>query len=185
MSVIIETERLNLHTWTNEDTVPFIEMCADRKVMEFLSEPLTPDEAKTTIRRIKDHFKKHGFGLYALEKKDTKSFIGFTGFMIPNFEHYFTPCIEIGWRIKNDEWKQGYATEAAKACLNFGFKKLGFEKVYSFTSIHNLASQRVMQKIGLHNKGRFYHPLLDPNHFLCEHQLYCITKNEFDQFFKL
>jgi RimJ/RimL family protein N-acetyltransferase len=181
MSVIIETERLTLRNWKKEDTVPFIEMCADRKVMEFLSEPLNPDEARITIRRIRDHFKEHSFGLYVLEKKDSKTFIGFTGFMIPNFEHFFTPCIEIGWRIKSDEWNMGYATEAAMACLNYGFNRLAFDMVHSFTSIHNQASQRVMQKIGLKNKGKFIHPMLPPNHFLSEHVLYCIKKNEFIQ----
>jgi RimJ/RimL family protein N-acetyltransferase len=179
MSVIIETERLILRNWKKEDTLPFIEICADRKVMEFLSEPLTPDEVKVTISRIRDHFKKHGFGLYAVEKRETKSFIGFTGFMIPNFEHFFTPCVEIGWRIKSTEWKKGYATEAAMGCLNYGFNKLSFEKVHSFTSIHNMASQRVMQKIRLKDKGRFYHPMLAPDHFLSEHVLYCIEKKEF------
>ncbi|HEY4935449.1 MAG TPA: GNAT family N-acetyltransferase [Puia sp.] len=179
MSVIIETERLILRNWKKEDTLTFTEMCADRDVMEFISTPLTPEEVRMTIGRISDHFKKHGFGLYALEKRDTKTFIGFTGFMIPNFEHFFTPCVEIGWRIKSTEWNKGYATEAAKALLYFGFTQLAFDKVYSFTSIHNLASQRVMQKIGLHSKGSFYHPMLSPDHILSEHELYCIEKDEF------
>jgi [ribosomal protein S5]-alanine N-acetyltransferase len=173
MPAIFETERLLMRHWKKDDTLPFIEMCADRKVMEFLSAPLTQQEARITISRIQDHFKKYDFGLYAIEKKDTKKFIGFTGFMIPNFEHYFTPCVEIGWRIMSSEWKRGYATEAAAACLLFGFSKLDLKKIYSFTSIRNLASQRVMQKIGLHYKGRFFHPMLPPEHSLSEHILYC------------
>ncbi len=179
MSVIIETERLTLRHWKKEDTLPFIEMCADRKVMEFLSEPLSPEETRVTVKRIRDHFNKHSFGLYAIEQTETKTFIGFTGFMIPNFEHFFTPCVEIGWRIKSSEWKKGYATEAAKACLKYGFSELSFKKIYSFTSVHNLASQRVMQKIGLLDKGNFYHPMLPLYHYLCEHRLYCIEKDEF------
>ncbi|HSZ32260.1 MAG TPA: GNAT family N-acetyltransferase [Puia sp.] len=173
MSVVIETERLILRHWKNKDVTPFIEMCADRKVMEFLSAPLTPMEAQITVKRIHSHFKKHGFGLYAIEQKESKKFIGFTGFMIPNFEHFFTPCVEIGWRIKSTEWKKGFATEAAAACLKFGFSKLGFKKIHSFTSIHNLASERVMQKIGLLRKGTFFHPMLPSGHLLSEHVLYC------------
>jgi [ribosomal protein S5]-alanine N-acetyltransferase len=179
MSVIFETERLTLREWKKEDNLPFGEMCADRNVMEFLSAPLTSEETRMTIRRIRDHFTKYGYGLYAVEKKDTKKFIGFTGFMIPNFEEFFTPCVEIGWRIKSSEWKKGYATEAAKACLEFGFSKLGFTEVHSFTSIHNLASERVMQKIGLLRKGTFYHPMLPAGHFLSEHVLYCIDRDRF------
>jgi RimJ/RimL family protein N-acetyltransferase len=173
MSVVIETERLVLRRWKNEDILPFVEMCADRKVMEFLSVPLTSMEAQITVNRIQGHFKKHGFGLYAIERKETKKFIGFTGFMIPNFEHFFTPCVEIGWRIKSTEWKNGFATEAATSCLQFGFSKLGFKKIHSFTSIYNLASERVMQKIGLHRKGTFFHPMLPSDHLLSEHVLYC------------
>jgi RimJ/RimL family protein N-acetyltransferase len=180
MCVIIETERLILRNWQEDDIPPFIEMCADRSTMEFISSPLTPEETRMTIGRIRDHFKKHGFGLYAIEKRNTETFIGFTGFMIPNFEHFFTPCVEIGWRIKSDECKQGYATEAAIACLGFGFRELAFEKIYSFTSIHNLASQRVMQKINLQYRGTFYHPKLPASHFLSEHVLYCMEKGEFN-----
>ena len=179
MAVIFETERLTLRKWKKEDTIPFIEMCADPGVMKYISTLHTPEETRMTIRRIRDHFRKYGFGLYALEKKDSKAFIGFTGFMVPNFEHYFTPCIEIGWRIKTMEWNKGYATEAAVACLNYGFNKLSFKKVHSFTSIHNKASQRVMQKVGLKNIGSFFHPMLPHDHFLREHVLYCIEKDDF------
>jgi ribosomal-protein-alanine N-acetyltransferase len=173
MSVIFETDRLIFRDWEKPDTPPFVEMCADPKVMEFLSKPLTQHEALTTINRIQSHFKKNGFGLYAVEKKATKRFIGFIGFMIPNFEHYFTPCVEIGWRIQSTEWNMGYATEGATACLRFGFSELGFKKIHSFTSVRNLASQRVMQKIGLNRKGIFYHPMLPVDHSLSEHILYC------------
>jgi RimJ/RimL family protein N-acetyltransferase len=79
MSVIFETERLTLRNWKKEDTDPFIEMCADPGVMKYISTLHTPEETRMTIRRIREHFRKYGFGLYALEKKDSKTFIGFTG----------------------------------------------------------------------------------------------------------
>ncbi len=173
MAAVLETERLILRNWEKNDIFPFIEMCADPKVMEFLSAPLSAEESRSTAGRIRTHFKKYGFGLYAVEKRESKKFIGFIGFMIPNFEHYFTPCVEIGWRIQSDEWNQGFATEGAMACLQFGFSELGFKKIHSFTSVRNLASQRVMQKIGLIKKETFYHPMLPPDHSLSEHILYC------------
>jgi RimJ/RimL family protein N-acetyltransferase len=178
MSVIFETERLMLRNWKKEDTTPFTEMCRDPDVMKYISKLHTPEETRMTIRSILDHFRKYDFGLYALEKKESGSFIGFTGFMIPNFEHYFTPCIEIGWRIKSTEWNKGYATEAAIACLKYGFNNLSFKKIHSFTSVHNKASERVMQKTGLKNIGSFFHPMLPPDHFLSEHVLYCIENND-------
>jgi RimJ/RimL family protein N-acetyltransferase len=153
-------------------------MCADPETMAYMPKILSVEETKQMVARIEAHFLKHGFGLYAVEKKDTKTFIGYTGLMVPAFESFFTPCTEIGWRIRRTEWNQGYATEAAKACLDFGFKNLGLKKIYSFTSVHNLASERVMQKIGLKREGNFRHPSLPAGHFLTEHLLYSMEKQD-------
>ncbi len=87
------------------------------------------------MKRINSHFEQHGFGLLAVEKLNTKEFIGYAGFMIPPFESFFTPCIEIGWRLKKEEWNKGYATEAAQACLKYGFDTLQFKTLYSFTAV--------------------------------------------------
>ena len=163
---------MHLRTWKEDDLIPFSEMCANPLDMAYMPGLLTKEDTRRMIGRIVNHFDKNGFGLYAVEKKEDKGFIGFAGFMIPNFEQYFTPCIEIGWRIKNSEWNKGYATEAAKACIEFGFSELAFERVYSFTSKHNIASQRVIQKIGMHRLSNFNHPLLPSDHFLSEHVLY-------------
>lgn len=176
---MITTRRLVLRAWQEEDIPVFSEMCADPEGMAFLPKLLTVEETKQMVGRIVEHFEKHGFGLYAVEKKDTKTFIGYTGLMVAAFESFFTPCIEIGWRIRRTEWNQGFATEAAKACLDYGFTHLGMEKVYSFTSVHNLASERVMQKIGLQREGIFQHPLISPDHFLREHLLYSIKKDDY------
>jgi [ribosomal protein S5]-alanine N-acetyltransferase len=99
--------------------------------MEYFPGILTDDETTEMIKRINLHFDKYGFGLFAVEKIATEEFIGFTGFMVPTFESFFTPCIEIGWRIKKQHWDKGYATEAAKACIHYGFKTLQFDKIYS------------------------------------------------------
>ncbi len=163
----------------HEDIPTFSAMCADPETMAYLPKLLSVEETKQMVGRIENHFEIHGYGLYAVEKKVTKSFIGFAGFMVPAFESYFTPCVEIGWRIRRSEWNQGYATEAAKACLSFGFTQLGLDKVYSFTSVHNMASERVMQKIGLKREGTFRHPSMPADHFLNEHLLYSIEKKDF------
>ena len=110
--------------------------------------------------------------MYAVEKRSTNEFIGYTGFMIPDFVSFFSPCVEIGWRIKREEWNKGYATEAAKACLGYGFDKLKFDEVYSFTSILNLPSEKVMQKIGMMKLSEFAHPKLSLDHPLSPHVLY-------------
>ena len=144
--------------------------------MEYFPTALTDEETITMINRICLHFEKNDFGLYAIDKLATKEFIGYTGFMIPSFEGFFTPCIEIGWRLKKVEWNKGYATEAAKACLQYCFETLEFNKVYSFTSTINIRSEKVMQKIGMIKEGEFDHPKIALNNKLCRHVLYAIEK---------
>jgi ribosomal-protein-alanine N-acetyltransferase len=114
---IISTPRLGLRKWRASDFLPFALMNSDHEVMQYFPDILNQEETHQLIKRIHQHFEQHGFGLYALEQLSNRAFIGYTGFMIPRFESFFTPCVEIGWRIKRDEWNKGYATEAAKVCL--------------------------------------------------------------------
>ena len=177
---MIKTERLVLRKWMQADSIPFAEMNKDKEVMQYFPSVLSDEETAAMINRIGLHFEKYGFGLYALEKISTKEFIGYTGFMIPSFESFFTPCVEIGWRLRKEDWGKGYATEAAKACLHYGFETLGFEEIYSFTSKINLRSEKVMQAIGMIKEGEFDHPNISLNHSLCRHLLYKIEKQKFD-----
>jgi RimJ/RimL family protein N-acetyltransferase len=151
-------------------------MNKDDEVMQYFPSVLTDEETIAMINRIRAHFEKHGFGLFALEKLSSKEFIGYTGFMIPSFESSFTPCVEIGWRLRKEDWGKGYATEAAKACLHYGFEVLGFEKIYSFTATINSRSEKVMQSIGMVKEGEFDHPKIALDHPLCRHVLYTIEK---------
>ena len=174
-SCIISTERLCLRKWIDSDNEPFIKMNSDPEVMEYFPQSSTRAETLAMINRINLAFDKNDFGLWAVENKITKEFLGFTGFMIPQFESFFTPCVEIGWRFKKESWGQGFATEAAKACLDYGFNKLGFNKIVSFTSSLNLKSEKVMQRIGMRYVADFYHPKIEKENKLCRHVLYEIT----------
>lgn len=175
---ILLTNRLGLRRWKDADTVPFAAMCRDSRVMEFFPKLLSAEESGQMIKRIHLHFETHGFGLYAVDKLSTGSFIGFTGFMIPAFTSFFTPCIEIGWRFHKEEWTKGYATEVATACLEYGFNVLQFNRVYSFTSVKNVRSEKVMQKIGMRKAGEFNHPAIPAGHPLCQHVLYEINRQQ-------
>jgi [ribosomal protein S5]-alanine N-acetyltransferase len=176
MNYIIVTERLGLRKWEDADFLPFAAMNKDVDVMKYFPSLLTDDETAAMINRINTHFDKHGFGLFALEKLSTKEFIGFTGFMVPSFKSFFTPCVEIGWRLRKQDWKNGYATEAAKACLEYGFTTLQFAKVYSFTSVINVQSEKVMQNTGMIKDGEFNHPNIPLSNALCRHIVYKIEK---------
>ncbi len=175
-NVYIETERLYLRQWQPSDTETYVAMNADKEVMEFFPSTLTAEESITHINRMTNHIAEHGYGLFAMERKDNNAFIGFTGLWHPKFEAFFTPCSEIGWRIKKENWNQGFATEAAKACLSFGFEQLKLKEIFSFTSIHNKRSEQVMKKTGMQKIGEFDHPSLSNGHYLQKHILYKTKK---------
>ena len=94
--------------------------------------------------------------------------------MCQEMQSPFSPCVEIGWRLAFDHWDKGYAQEGARAALAFGFEKLRLEEIVSFTTVGNLRSRHVMEKIGMTRdaKGDFDHPRLPPNHPLLKHVLY-------------
>jgi RimJ/RimL family protein N-acetyltransferase len=173
-SIQIESERLFLRRWKPSDHEPFYQMNSDSDVMRFLPKLLSREESDATIARIEEHFEESGFGWWALEKKETGEFIGFTGLYIPKFEAHFTPCVEVGWRLAKAHWKNGYATEAAKAALDFGFSKIGLQELVSITVPANRPSIAVMERLGMNRKPSedFDHPRLPEGHELRRHVLY-------------
>ncbi len=171
-SCTIFTKRLCLRRWCEADILPFTQMNKDTEVMKYFPKKLNAAETKEMVERINACFNKNGFGLYAVEKTGTGEFIGFTGFAIPKFNSFFTPCIEIGWRFSKENWGQGFATEAAKACLQYGFDHLQFKKIVSFTSVTNQRSERVMKRIGINYVADFDHTNIAKNNKLCRHVLY-------------
>lgn len=169
---MIETERLILRPWREDDILPFSEINSNMEVMEYLPKCLSLEETVQFYNRIVAEHYRFGYGLYAVETKIDGSFIGYVGFHNFDFEAEFSPGIEIGWRLAKEYWGQGYATEAAKACIDYAFRQKLFDKIYSFTSISNHRSERVMQKIGMKHQGFFLHPSLPDGHRLKEHTFY-------------
>jgi RimJ/RimL family protein N-acetyltransferase len=170
--VFLETPRLILRQWKKTDHEPFVKLNMDKDVMGFFPSVLTKAESIAQIERLTSDIDKFGYGFFAVERKDNREFIGFTGLAHPRFESYFTPCIEIGWRLNKENWGWGFATEAAKACLEYGLNDLGIDQIYSFTAVHNIRSEKVMQKIGMIKQGYFEHPLMEDGHILKQHILY-------------
>ena len=145
----LETERLNLRPWRDEDLPAFTALNADPEVMEYNGGPRTPERSAEAAREVRQHFADHGFGLWAVELPGAAPFIGFIGLAASDLEVPFTPCIEIGWRLARIHWGRGYATEGARAALDFGFRQLGLDQILSYTGARNLRSQRVMEKLGM------------------------------------
>lgn len=178
--IYIETPRLLLRDWTAEDILPFADINSHPQVMKYFLKSLTEEESLDFYNRIRDEFSQYGYGLYAVEKKEDGAFIGYTGFHNIPFDVDFAPAVEIGWRIRYDDWNKGYATEAAKACLLYAKKHHLFKTIWSFTSLSNKSSERVMQKIGMKKEKEFPHPAVPDNHPLKKHVLYKILLEEID-----
>src|SRR5437773_429601 len=138
MPAEICTERLCLRPWLPEDREPFAAINADPRVMEHFLTVLSRRESDGLTDQIDDHFRRHGFGLWAVEITNVAPFTGFIGLSIPRFESHFTPCVEIGWRLAPDYWNRGYATEGARAALRFGLETLGLAEIVSFTVADDL-----------------------------------------------
>src|SRR5688572_17204346 len=109
--MVIQTPRIILRPWRNEDIQPFAALNADPRVMEFFPATLTHAETETLVEVFREKFEKNGFCFWAAELRATKAFIGFVGLSIPGFETSFTPCVEIGWRLAHEHWGHGYAQE--------------------------------------------------------------------------
>jgi RimJ/RimL family protein N-acetyltransferase len=172
LNLELKTPRLLLRPWRPEDRDPFAEMSADPAVMEYFPSLLSRAESDASADRAEAAFAQRGFGFWAVEIPGEASFAGFIGLTVPWFEAHFTPCVEIGWRLAHRFWGKGYATEGARAALDFGFERLGLQEIVSYAVAANTRSIRVMEKIGMKFSGEFDHPQLEPGHRLRRHALY-------------
>jgi RimJ/RimL family protein N-acetyltransferase len=136
------------------------EINADVRVMEFF--PSTQSEAQTIefIERMQKQFAEKRFCYFAVDKLENGEFIGFIGLSETTFESDFTPCVDLGWRLKVSAWKNGFATEGAKRCLEYAFNELKFEKIIAICPKVNLPSENVMKKTGMQKVKEFIHPKL-------------------------
>lgn len=167
-----ETERLWLRQWRESDREPFARMNADPAVMEFFPALLSRAESDAGIDRQIAHIEQHGWGFWAVETRADKQFIGFVGIKNVAEDMPFAPAVEIGWRLAKSVWGRGYATEAARACLQVGFEQLELREIVSFTVPGNFRSRAVMEKLGMQQGENFLHPSLPPAHPMQEHVLY-------------
>ncbi len=178
----LTTERLRLRGWRDDDLPAMAALNADPRVAEFLPKTLTRDESDALVARLREHFDRHGFGLWAVELVGVADCTGFVGLNVPSFETHFTPCVEIGWRLAVEHWGHGYATEAAREALRFGFESLGLDEIVSFTTTENRRSRAVMERLAMTRSpdDDFDHPVLPPGHPLRRHVLYRLRRTAWE-----
>ncbi|MFC4587731.1 GNAT family N-acetyltransferase [Sphaerisporangium corydalis] len=170
---MLETERLVLRRWREDDLRPFAEMNADPEVMEHFPATLTAAQSDALAGRIMAGFQDPGLGLWAVEIRSTGAFAGFTGLVWQTFPAHFTPAVEVGWRLARRAWGHGYATEAAAAALDHAFTE-GLSEAVSMTAVGNVRSQAVMRRLGMTRDPAddFQHPNVPEGGPLRPHVLY-------------
>lgn len=177
MTLLIEfeTERLILRQWQTHDLPAFARLNADPRVMAYFPSVLSSAESDALATRCQSLIQQRGFGFWAAELKSSAQCIGMVGLHIPSAELPFSPCVEIGWRLAFDYWRQGLAYEAARAALAIGFDRLNLTEIVAFTTLGNLRSQALMQRLGMRESGTFAHPQLAEDSPLRAHYLYRLS----------
>ena len=160
---LFTSDRLGFRNWTTTDIDKMHKINSDEKVMEFFPGIPTKEQTTEFVKRMISQLDDKGFCYFAVDKLDDNEFIGFIGLSEQTYEADFTPCVDIGWRIKSSEWNKGFASEGAKKCLDYALNELKLENVYSIAPKINIKSEHIMTKIGLKKQYEFEHSLLTNN----------------------
>ena len=173
----LTSARLLLRRWRESDRAPFAALSDDPEVMRYMPSPPTALPSDELIESFQAHAREHGFAPWALALRDSGELIGFAGLDVVSFPAAFTPAVEVSWRLGRAAWGHGYATEAARAAIAYGFCELGLEQLVAQTSAINERSRAVMRRLCMsHDPGEdFDHPRLQRDSPLLRHVLYRLS----------
>ncbi|WP_269533324.1 GNAT family N-acetyltransferase [Chitinimonas sp. BJYL2] len=180
MAFELRGQRVIVRDWRDSDLPAWVAMNADPEVRRYFNGTLSEEQALGEAGRIRAHAEQHGFTFWALEIPGVADFAGFVGLLRTSYETPFTPCVEIGWRLSRATWGKGYASEAARLCLDYGFEQLGLDEIVAMTTVTNTPSRAVMERIGMTRNPAddFNHPFLEAGHPLQAHVLYRKRKGQ-------
>ena len=181
MGAIIEfeTPRLRLRQWRESDREPLAALSADPVVMEFFPALITREASDASIDAWQLQFARRGWSNWAVEAKEANTFVGFVGLTVPRRLLPCSPCVEIGWRLARAHWGKGFATEAARGALRVGFERIGLPEIVSFTTVLNLRSRAVVERIGMRNANEdFDHPGVPEGNLERLHCLYRMNREQ-------
>ena len=150
--VQLETDRLIMRQWRNDDFEPYLELCSDAEVMHFLGagKPLDRVECWRHLAFMAGHWQLLGFGPWAIEEKASGNFVGRVGFLDPEG----WPGFELGWTLSRKFWGHGYASEAARRALAYAFDEMDKDHVISLIDPLNTNSIKVAERLGEKVEGK-------------------------------
>ena len=151
--MILETERLSLRRLEETDFDALAAILQDPQVMYAYEHGFSEAEVRQWLDRQMERYAAYGFGLWAVIEKASGEFIGQCGVTMQDWDGREVP--EIGYHLRRDQWRHGFASEAAAACKEYAFTELGFQEVYSIIRENNLPSQRVALRNGMSVRGSF------------------------------
>ncbi|TXH18167.1 MAG: N-acetyltransferase [Gammaproteobacteria bacterium] len=175
----LETERLLMRSWRDDDLAPFHAVCSDPDVMATLGPVMSREEVAALIERMRGIEAEHGHCFWALVRKEDDQLIGWCG-AIRGSVGPIVGQPELGWRMARSAWGKGYVTEAARAALDWVLANRSDAAAYAITNTENWRSRAVMERIGMSclEGGDFDHPRLAADDPLLRHVTYRITREE-------
>ena len=173
----LETPRLILRRWRAEDRDAFFAINCEPAVLRFLP-PISRADSDGFVDRINAHFAENGWGYWAMEEKRSGALIGMCGLAHVRWQAFFTPAVEIGWRLATQWQGKGLAREGAERALAYAFEDLRLTRIVSFTVPANTPSWGLMVRLGMHKVGEFDHPRLAQSHPLSRHVLDEVLRHE-------
>lgn len=174
---MIETVRLILRPWTEADVPEFVRVTNTPAVMEYLGGVREPDLFGAALLRVQSSQAQNGFCFWIVERRSDKAMLGFCGLKIADVGP-IAGEIEIGWRLREDAWGQGYAREAAAASLEWAWRNLSCARIVAYTAESNARSWGLMKRLGMHPLPElaFDHPELPHAHPLRRHIVYASAR---------
>jgi len=152
-SHVLDTDRLILRKMSQVDFKTQCRLLSDSKTMSCWPHPFSKDDVRTWILRSMESYANNGFGRYIIELKEDGKVIGDVGFLLSEVNGLKE--VDLGYIINASYWGQGYATEAARACLEYGLNELRLQRIVINMPIDHLASERIAQKLGMFKVGEF------------------------------
>ena len=173
----LETKHLILRQWKEDDLFFYANLTSNKQVMKFFPKLLNKDESDKAAKKFMGLLSKKAWGFWVVEEKSSGKFLGYAGLHAPQTKFPFSPCVEIGWRMYDEYWNNGYVEEAGEEILKCAFDFIGLSEIVYFSSVHNLRAQKLVQKLGMQKEeATFNHPFVEIGHHLSEHYLYKIKK---------